>query len=109
MIAITTYITRRGASLKALDREIVRLTKHACLTSGEISPHISEAIQGLQATRDNAATRLQELRTVGTDEWSLDEAMSNVEEAWNEIRTAVLIAISSTYLEPKVRIPSQLN
>ena len=107
MIAITTYIQRRTASLRALDQEIARLTRHACLAPGEFAPHVFDAIEGLQATRENATIRLQELRTGGTDNGNFDEAMSNVEEAWDEMRTAVLAAISSTYFNPEVRTPAR--
>lgn len=100
MIAKTTYIRRRDASLRALDLEIIRMKSLADIRPEIITSKYKKAIQRLHSTRDVAARKLRELQQSGEYEWNNGEASYAVEQAWDEIRIAVLYAISATYAEP---------
>lgn len=99
MITKAMYIARRNTSLRAMDREIGRLMNYANKSTEEIAVEYYESIHGLRATRDKAARKLRELHTVSETAWIGDEATTGVEDAWSELRDAVLTAISTTYCE----------
>ena len=100
MITKAAYIERRGASLRALDREIERLTNYADMATSDVAVKYYKAIHGLQATRNKAARMLQELRINSDDKvWAWDDATTGLEDAWKELRNAVFIAIATTYSE----------
>jgi hypothetical protein len=99
MITKAMYIERRGASLRALDMEITGLTDYADCATADVALNYYEAIQGLQTTRDNAEKMLRKLHTVSDTAWALEDATTGVEDAWNELRNAVFVAISTTYCE----------
>ena len=99
MITKATYIARRGASLNALDLEIARLTEYADKTTENVAVHYYEAIHGLQATREKAESRLRELHAVSDTAWAGDDPTMGVEDAWRDLRDAVIAAISTTYCE----------
>lgn len=100
MITKATYIARRGASLNALDLEIARLTDYA---TEDVAVNYYAAIYGLQATREKAETRLRELHAVSDTAWVGDDPTMGVEDAWRELRDAVIAAISTTYCEASRR------
>ena len=95
MIATSTYLAKRGASLRALDQEIRMLTNYAALEIPESAVKYREAVRGLQATRDAVAGKLRKLRAVRGNEWSVQAAMNDVEDAWNDVRDAVCAAIAA--------------
>ena len=71
----------------------------------DISPEIltskyNKAIQRLQSIRRLAARRLRELQQSDECAWNDGKALLGVEQAWDELRSAVLLAISATYAEP---------
>ena len=97
MMTKSTYIERRGASLRALDVEIDRLTDYADGTTADVALNYYEAIQGMKTMRDKAAKQLRKLGAVSGDEWKSAEALRDVEHEWRALRKAVLVAISATY------------
>ena len=106
MITKATYIERRGAALRALGQEIVRLTDYADKVTADVAVGYYGAIHELQATHDIAARKLRELRAVSDKTWAREDATADVEQAWKELRNAVLNAISTTYGETSQR-PSE--
>ena len=106
MITKASYIERRGASLRALDLEIARLTDYADKVTAVVAVKYYEMIRSLQTTRDKAAKKLRELRAVGDESWVEGDASTGVEEAWSELRIAVLAAISTTYFESNHNPPA---
>lgn len=97
MFTKAMYIEKRGASLRALDVEIGRLTDYADGAAADVALNYYEVIQGLETTRDNAATKLRKLGAVSGEEWASAEALRDVENQWRELRKAVIVAISATY------------
>ncbi len=97
MITKATYLARRGASLRALDVEIARLTDYADRVAADVAVKYYETINVLQATRDKAAKMLRELHAVSDKAWAWEDATSAVEDAWSDLRSAVVAAISTTY------------
>ena len=97
MITKATYIERRGASLRALDMEIARLMDYADEATGEVTNKFYAVSNCLQTTRDKAAKKLRDLHAVSDMTWK--DAATGVEDAWKELRNAVLAAISVTYCE----------
>ena len=103
MITKASYIEMRSASLRAMDIEIARLMDYADRSTADIAAKYYEAIDRLQQTRDKATELLRGL-LIASDEapvWQI--AAAGVEEAWKEIRDAVLAAISTTYCEANRR------
>ena len=103
MITKATYIARRGASLKALDLEIARLTDYADKATEDVAVNYYAAIDGLQATREKAETMLRKLDDVSDAAWVGEDPKMGVEDAWNDLRDAVIAAISTTYCEASRR------
>ena len=104
MFTKAMYIERRGASLRALDVEINRLTDYADRASGVVALEYYEAIQGLETSRDRAAKMLLKLGALNAEAVTRADAMRNMESAWRELRNAVVDAISATCseeVEPK--------
>ncbi|MEK6261661.1 MAG: hypothetical protein AABP62_23930 [Planctomycetota bacterium] len=99
MITPATYIERRGASLRALDVEIGRLTDYADRATGDVALDYYEAIQGLETTRDNAAKTLRKLSEVSGEEVTCANALRDMENSWRELRSALVVAISATCSE----------
>ena len=99
MFTKAMYIERRGASLRALDVEIGRLTDYADGADGDVAINYYEVIQSLENTRDNAAKTLRQLGAVSGKEWESADALRDVENEWRELRKAVIVAISTTYGE----------
>ena len=97
MITKANYIERRTASLRALELEIARLMDYADRVAAEVAVKYYETIYALQATRDKAAKRLRELHAVSDKAWAWEDATSGVEDAWSDLRNAVIAAISTTY------------
>ena len=97
MFTKTMYIERRGASLRALDTEIGRLTDCADGATADVALNYYEVIERLETTRDNAARKLRKLGAVSGEEWASAEAVRDVENEWREMRRAVIVAISTTY------------
>ena len=106
MITKAKYIARRGASLKALDREIVRLTLYANRATADEAGNYRIAIDILQGTCDRATKMLRELHANTDGAWVVEEATTDVENAWNELRNALFAAISTTYCDSS-RSPSE--
>ena len=96
MITKAAYIRRRSESLRALDMEIAQLTEYADSAMSDVALAYYEAIDILQTARDKAALKLAELKAVGDQEWTGDPSLMGMEKAWNEMRDAVLCAISVT-------------
>ena len=107
MITKATYIARRGASLNALDLEIARLTDYADKATEDVAANYYAAIHGLQATRGKAETMLQELHDVSDTAWAGEDPTMGMEDAWRELRDAVIAAISVTYCEASRRPPGR--
>ena len=107
MIVKATYLERRDASLRAFEIEIARLTDHADRATADVAGDYYEAIRRLQATHDNAAEMLRKLRVVSEESWMREDAVTDVEEAWRELREAVVAAISTTYREASRRPPAR--
>lgn len=103
MITKATYIAKRGASLRALDQEIARLTDYADNVTEDVAVGYDKVIHGLQMTRDNAAKKLRELHSATDTAWAGEDPTMGVEDAWNELRDAVIAAISTTYCEASRR------
>ena len=103
MIVKAAYLERRDASLRAFEIEIARLTDHADRATADVAGDYYEAIRRLQATHDNAAEMLRKLRVVSEESWMWEDAATDVEEAWRELREAVIAAISTTYCEANRR------
>ena len=97
MITKANYIERRTASLSVLELEIARLMDYADGAAANVAVKYYEAINVLQATRDKAAKRLRELHAVSDKPWAWEDATSGVEDAWSDVRSAVIAAISTTY------------
>lgn len=105
MVTNTTYIERRVASLRALDMEISKLTDYADGATGAVAVTYYGAIHALQETRDKAAASLRELNRVSHITWLREAATADVDDAWKEVRSAVHVAITTTYCEV-IRRPS---
>jgi flagellar biosynthesis regulator FlaF len=99
MFTKAMYIERRGASLRALDVEISRLTDDANLSSGDIALEYYEAIQGLEIARDRAAATLQRLEAVSEEAVVWSDAVSEMENSWNDLRNSLVAAIAATGCE----------
>ena len=99
MMTKANYIERRDTSLRVLEFEIARLTDYADKAPADVADRYHEAIRGLQATHDNAAVMLRKLHVVSEDSWMWEDAATDVEAAWGELREAVVTAISTTYCE----------
>lgn len=99
MITKATYIAKRGASLRALDQEIARLTDYADNATEDVADKYFAVIHDLQATRDKAVRMLRQMHSGNDKAWMREDATTGVEDAWNELRDAVLAAISTTYCE----------
>ena len=99
MITPAMYIERRGASLRALDVEIRRLTDYADDADPDVALNYYEVIQGLETTRNKAAKKLRKLGAVSGEEWAAADAVRDMEHEWRELRKAVIVAISATYGE----------
>lgn len=97
MFTKAMYIERRGASLRALDVEIGRLTDYADGATPDVALNYYEAIQGMETVRDKAAKQLRKLGAVSGEEWASADALTDVENEWRELRRAVIVAISATY------------
>jgi 7-cyano-7-deazaguanine synthase in queuosine biosynthesis len=97
MMTKTNYIERRTASLRALELEIAKLMDYADRVAAELSVKYYEAIQGMQVIHDNAARMLRELHAVSEKAWVWEDATSGVEDAWSDLRNAVMAAIATTY------------
>lgn len=97
MITKAIYIERRTASLRALELEIAQLMDYADKVAAEIAVKYYEAIHGLQATHDNAVTMLRKLHASSDKAWAWEDATSGVEDAWSDLRSAVIAAIATTY------------
>jgi hypothetical protein len=96
------YIARRNTSLRALNEEITRLMAFANESSVELAIELEVAIEGLLATRDQAENKLRLLDDVDDSVWMDDRATADLEDAWGDLRGAVLVAISTTYCEAGV-------
>lgn len=99
MMTKANYIERRDTSLRVLELEIARLTDYANKATEDVADKYYEAICGLQATHDKAAVMLRKLHVVSEDSWMWEDAATDVEAAWGELREAVVAAISTTYCE----------
>ena len=97
MVTRTTYIEQRRVSLKALDREIARMTHYQCGVTTDAALQYDQAIRGLQVSRDKAAKMLQAMRAPDGEALTCEDATQGMENAWGDVRTAVLAAISATY------------
>ena len=107
MITKATYLERRDSSLRVLELEIARLTDFANAATADDASKYYEAIRGLQATHDNAAEALKKLHAVNEDSWMWEDAAMDLEQAWGDLREAVVAAISATYGEAHRRPPGQ--
>ncbi len=96
MFTQAMYIERRGASLRALDAEIDRLTDYADRATGDEALEYYEAIQGLETSRDRAAKLLLRLGALSAGAVTNADAMRDMEKSWRELRSAVVAAISAT-------------
>lgn len=103
MMTKTNYIAKRGASLKALDQEIARLTDFANNATADIADKYFAVIDNLQAKRDKAAKMLRQLHSGNDKVWMQEDVAAGVEDAWNELRDAVLAAITTTYCKASRR------
>ena len=103
MITKANYLERRDTSLRVLELEIARLTDYADRAKADVADKYYEAIRSLQATHDNAAEMLQKLHAASDESWMQEDAATGVEEAWRELREAVIAAISMTYCEANRR------
>jgi hypothetical protein len=101
MITKTTYIAKRSASLNALDQEIIRLTDYANNATADVANTYFAVIRDLQAKRDKAATMLCQMHSGHDISWKQESATTGVEDAWNELRDAVLAAITTTYYDAR--------
>ena len=99
MIAKATYITKRGASLRALDGEIDRLMDYACQAPADVALDYCEVIHNLEFARDKAAKTLRKLVAVSGESVAWADALRDMENAWHEVTSAVVIAISATCCE----------
>ncbi len=99
MLTKASYITQRRASLRVLDRQIRGLQQFCDWETTGASSKYDEAIRGLQTTRDKAAVLLRVLNGTNDRDWVDEDATTDVEHAWTELRNAVLVAIASTYSE----------
>ena len=107
MITKATYLERRDTSLRAFEMEIARLTDHADRATADVADDYYEAIHRLQASHDKAAKTLRELDAVSDHAWQGKDSAADVEEAWGELREAVVAAISTTYCEASRRLPGR--
>ena len=103
MITKTRYLERRGASLRALELEIDRLTDYANKVTTDVASGYYKAIHGLQATHEKAEAMLEELSAFSDSAWVGADPTMGVEDAWNDLREAVIAAISTTYCEASRR------
>ncbi len=99
MLTKTDYIETRCDSLRTLETEIDRLTDYANEATADVAAAFYEAIAQLQLARTRAIAKLRELQMANGDTWKRDDATIGVEAAWNDLRNAVLVAISTTYCE----------
>ena len=97
MLTKASYIEGRGESLRELDLEIGRLSDYADKVTAVVAVKYYDVIHCLQATRDKTAKTLCELRAVADELWVEGPASTGVEDAWNELRIAVLAAISTAF------------
>ncbi|MBC7816909.1 MAG: hypothetical protein IAG10_08490 [Planctomycetaceae bacterium] len=107
MITKAMYIERRDESLRALDLEIASLMDYAARATADLAVKYDAAINRLQEMRDQAAKKLQGLHVVSDTGWLGDDATLSMEEAWTDLRNAVLAAITATYCEAGRRTPRQ--
>jgi chromosome condensin MukBEF ATPase and DNA-binding subunit MukB len=96
MLTKAMYIERRGASLRALDTEINRLTDYADRADDDVALEYYEAIQGLETSRDRAAKMLLKLGSIDAEVVANADDMRDMERYWRELRNAVVNAISTT-------------
>ena len=89
--------------MKALDQEIARLTNFANNAAADVADKYFVVIHNLQAKRDKAAKMLRQLHSGCDKVWMREDAATGVEDAWNELRDAVLAAITTTYCEASRR------
>ncbi len=99
MLTKADYIETRCNSLRALETEIDRLTDHANEATVDVAVVFYEAINQLQLTRVRAIAKVRELQMSNGETWRRDNATIGVDAAWNDLRNAVLVAISTTYCE----------
>ena len=107
MITKANYLERRETSLRVLESEIARLSDFADSATADIAGGYYEAIRRLQATHDNAAEMLQKLHVVSEESWMQEDAATDVEAAWSQLRDAVVAALSTTYCEASRRPPAR--
>lgn len=96
MFTKAMYIERRGASLRALDTEINRLTDYADRATGDVALEYYEAIQELETSRDRAVKMLLKLGSLDSEAVANADAMRDMESSWRQLRSAMVAAISAT-------------
>lgn len=105
MLTKAAYLEKRRAALRALDQEIIRLTDFADgVTEEAVMYHA--AIDELLVARHKASEKIQQLRMAGDKAWVWEDEVTGVDEAWKELRRAVVNAISATYGEACRPVPS---
>ena len=103
MLTKASYIEGRGESLRELDLEIARLSDYADKVTTDVAAGYYKAIHGLQATHEKAEAMLEELSAFSDSAWEGENPTMGVEDAWNDLRDAVIAAISTTYCEASRR------
>ena len=106
MLTTDAYLQRRSKSLSALDTEIARMTEFGNQSDAVNDTDFWEAIERLQLSLDAAAEQLRELVFDCGPESEVpatERSVAGVEQAWGEIRVAVLGAIAVTYANSEER------
>ncbi len=99
MFTKAMYIEKRGASLRALEVEIDRLTDYACQAPADVALDYCDVIHDLEISRDRAAKKLRKLVAVSGEVVAWADALRDMENAWRKVRNAVVVAISATWCE----------
>ena len=106
MLTTATYLQRRSKSLSVLGTEIARLTEFASQSDAVNDTDFREAIERLQLSLDAAARQVRELAFgcgPESEVHATERSVAGVEQAWGEMRGAVLAAIAVTYGDSEAR------
>lgn len=84
------YEEKLDAQLKEWGAQIALLRAKADNARADTKIEYYKSIEALQHKRDEAATKLQELKTAGDEAW--EDLKTGAERAWDEIKAAIRAA-----------------
>ena len=86
------YEEKLDAQLEEWNAQIALLKARADKTKAEAKIEYYKTIEALQHKKDEAGTKLRELKTAGDEAW--EDLKTGAEKAWDEVKTAFHIAAS---------------